>query len=43
MFDKSNTDSMYPSRIPFEESTVYSCVNIKTPDLEKFPEFKVED
>jgi hypothetical protein len=30
-----------PSRIPFEESTVYSQINIKEPDLNKFKEFKV--
>ena len=41
MFPKDNTPCMYPTRIPFEESTVYSRVNIKNPDLEKFPKFKV--
>jgi len=32
---------MYPTRIPFEESTIYSQVNIKSPDLNEFPDFKV--
>lgn len=41
MFPKDNTKFMYPTRIPFEESTVYSQVNIKNPELEKFPLFKV--
>lgn len=41
MFPKENASCMYPTRIPFEESTVYSRVNVKNPDLEQFPEFKV--
>ena len=32
---------MYPTRIPFEESTVYSQINIQHPNLECFPRFKV--
>lgn len=31
---------MYPTRIPFEESTVYSQINIQNPDLTKFPKFQ---
>jgi len=42
MFDKDFKNAMYPTRIPFEESTIYSSVNIKMPDLEKFPEFQVK-
>lgn len=41
LFSKNDTNNMYPTRIPFEESTIYSQVNIKSPDLNKFPDFKV--
>ncbi len=30
-----------PIRVPFEESTVYSDINIKMPDLKRQPRFKV--
>ena len=41
MFPKSDLDLMYPTRIPFEESTIYSQINIKSPDLNRFGQFKV--
>lgn len=41
MFSKSDSEFMYPTRVPFEESTVYSQVNIKSADLNKYPLFKV--
>lgn len=41
MFPQEDTQFMYPTRIPFEESTVYSQINIKSPNLNKFSEFKV--
>ena len=34
---------MEPTRIPFEESTVYSQINIKRPNIIKYPKFKVID
>jgi hypothetical protein len=34
---------MYATRIPFEESTVYSQINIKYPNLKKFKLFKVNE
>lgn len=39
MFDPSDSKYLYPTRIPFEESTVYSQINIKYPDLIKYPLF----
>lgn len=39
MFAPEDSKYMYQSRIPFEESTIYSEVNIKHPDLEKYPLF----
>ena len=42
MFSPSNNSNMYPTRIPFEESTVYSQIKINNPDLQKFPQFKVK-
>ena len=41
MFSPNDSSFMYPTRLPFEESTIYSQVNIKCPDLEAFPNFKV--
>ena len=32
--------SMYPTRIPYEESSVFSLVNVTEPDLDKYPKFK---
>ena len=41
MFPKEDSEFLYPTRIPFEESTVYSEVNIKIPNLNKFPKYQV--
>lgn len=32
---------LYPTRIPYEESSVFSEVNVKNPDFERHPLFKV--
>ena len=40
MFPKADSEYMYPTRIPFEESTVYSKINIRNPNTEEFPKFK---
>lgn len=31
---------MYPTRTPYEESSVFSQVNVDSPDLDKYPDFK---
>lgn len=38
-FPPSDTNSLYPTRIPYEESSVFSEVNLSNPDLEKHPRF----
>lgn len=32
-------DNLYPTRIPYEESSIFSLVNLKTPQVEKYPLF----
>ncbi|CAF0854545.1 unnamed protein product [Brachionus calyciflorus] len=39
LFSPLDSACMYPTRVPFEESTVYTQVNIKNPDLKKFKNF----
>lgn len=41
MFPPCNSSYLYPTRLPFEESTIYSQININNPDLGKYPKFKV--
>jgi hypothetical protein len=41
MFPNTNTQFMYPTRIPFEESTIYSKINIKLPNMNNYPKFNV--
>ena len=41
MFSKEESALLYPTRIPYEESSVFSEVNIKHPDLKKHVKFKV--
>ena len=41
MFPTTDTQFLYPTRVPFEESTIYSKVNMKLPNINKFPKFKV--
>ena len=40
LFAPSDTKRMYPTRVPYEESSVFSQVNIINPDLEEYPQFK---
>jgi HSPB1-associated protein 1 len=40
MFEPGDSRFMYASRVPFEESTVYSQVNVKSPRLDRFGSFK---
>lgn len=40
MFPPEDTSKLYPSRIPYEESSVFSRVNILRPDLGRFPAFR---
>jgi HSPB1-associated protein 1 len=39
LFPPSDSQFLYPTRIPYEESSVYSPINVFAPDLERFPEF----
>ena len=39
LFPPSQSDALYQTRIPYEESSVFSPVNIAKPDLKKFPQF----
>ena len=41
LFPPSDSEYMYPTRIPYEESSVFSLVNIARPDLDKHPQFQV--
>ncbi|EDO33970.1 predicted protein, partial [Nematostella vectensis] len=40
LFDPMDTDNLYPTRIPYEESSVFSKVNITSPDYQAFPLFR---
>ncbi|NXA08332.1 HBAP1 protein, partial [Sapayoa aenigma] len=40
LFPPGDTSFLYPTRIPYEESSIFSKVNIANPDLKRFPEFK---
>ena len=39
LFPPDEMPNLYPTRIPYEESSVFSQVNITNPDLSKFPAF----
>lgn len=39
LFPPSETPNLYPTRIPYEESSVFSQVNVTSPDLRRFPAF----
>ena len=39
LFSPANSLQLYPTRIPFEESSVFSEVCIEQPDLHRFPDF----
>ncbi|XP_060732248.1 HSPB1-associated protein 1 homolog [Tachysurus vachellii] len=40
LFPPDDTECMYPTRIPYEESSVFSQVNVIRPDLRRFPAFQ---
>ncbi|XP_060785691.1 HSPB1-associated protein 1 homolog isoform X3 [Neoarius graeffei] len=40
LFPPDDTECMYPTRIPYEESSVFSQVNIIHPDMRQFPAFR---
>ncbi|XP_038078353.1 HSPB1-associated protein 1-like [Patiria miniata] len=39
LFPPSQTHLLYPTRIPYEESSVFSPVNIANPALDRYPKF----
>ncbi|XP_068715406.1 HSPB1-associated protein 1-like isoform X2 [Montipora foliosa] len=39
LFPPSETPNLYPTRIPYEESSVFSQVHMTYPDLSRFPTF----
>ncbi len=39
LFSPVDSDYLYPTRVPYEESSVFSSVNVVSPDLEKYPLF----
>ncbi|XP_033731822.1 HSPB1-associated protein 1-like isoform X2 [Pecten maximus] len=41
LFDPSDTQHLYPTRIPFEESSIFSQVDVKNPDLKHHPKVKL--
>ncbi|XP_053926383.1 HSPB1-associated protein 1 isoform X1 [Cuculus canorus] len=40
LFPPGDTSFLYPTRIPYEESSIFSKVNIANPDLKCFPKFR---
>ncbi|XP_017324999.1 HSPB1-associated protein 1 homolog isoform X2 [Ictalurus punctatus] len=40
LFPPDDAECMYPTRIPYEESSVFSQVNVKRPDMRRFPAFR---
>lgn len=40
LFPPEDTPNLYPTRIPYEESSVFSQVDVLRPDLRRFPDFK---
>ncbi|KAM4731663.1 HSPB1-associated protein 1 homolog isoform 2-T3 [Anableps anableps] len=40
LFPPEDTAKLYPTRIPYEESSIFSQVDVLHPDLRKFPEFQ---
>ncbi|XP_075412442.1 HSPB1-associated protein 1 [Tenrec ecaudatus] len=40
LFPPEDTPRLYPTRIPYEESSVFSRVNVVHPDLRHFPRFR---
>lgn len=40
MFPPDDTAKMYPTRVPFEETSVFSEVDVERPDFVKYPKFR---
>lgn len=40
LFPPEDTPFLYPTRIPYEESSVFSKVSVVNPDLKRFPQFQ---
>ncbi|XP_059503512.1 HSPB1-associated protein 1 homolog [Stegostoma tigrinum] len=40
LFPPEDTAFLYPTRIPYEESSVFSSVNVVNPDFARFPRFR---
>eukprot|EP00794_Sanderia_malayensis_P003305 gene3305-3790_t len=40
MFEPGDSEKLYPTRIPYEESSIFSGVNLENPDGKKHPKFK---
>lgn len=40
LFPPEDTAHLYPTRIPYEESSVFSQVHVVRPDLSRFPLFR---
>ncbi|XP_005344951.1 HSPB1-associated protein 1 isoform X1 [Microtus ochrogaster] len=40
LFPPEDTPSLYPTRIPYEESSVFSKINVVNPDFKRFPRFQ---
>ncbi|KAL0600309.1 HSPB1-associated protein 1, partial [Plecturocebus cupreus] len=40
LFPPEDTPFLYPTRIPYEESSVFSKINVVNPDLKHFPQFQ---
>ncbi|XP_028403625.1 HSPB1-associated protein 1-like isoform X2 [Dendronephthya gigantea] len=40
LFSPTQSDCLYPTRVPYEESSVFSPVNFRDPDHDKFPKFE---
>ncbi|XP_015266356.1 PREDICTED: HSPB1-associated protein 1 isoform X2 [Gekko japonicus] len=40
LYPPEDSNFLYPTRIPYEESSVFSKVNVVNPDLKRFPQFK---
>uniref|UniRef100_A0A1A7W826 Hspb associated protein 1 n=1 Tax=Iconisemion striatum TaxID=60296 RepID=A0A1A7W826_9TELE len=40
LFPPEDTANLYPTRIPYEESSVFSQVDVLHPDLQRFPAFQ---
>ncbi|KAM3862256.1 HSPB1-associated protein 1 homolog [Diretmus argenteus] len=40
LFPPDDTASLYPTRIPYEESSVFSQVDVLRPDVRRFPAFR---